>query len=442
MTTPPTLRWDRGTLVLDGLPQVSELPGVVWDGRVRCWRAPAWRYRDLAGHTASHLVDTSTRPSAAPSLRPYQQAAVSAWAAAGHRGVVVLPTGAGKTRTAVAAILRSGLSTLCIAPTRVLLAQWRGALRRAGVRRIGQLGDGARDLQRITVATTASARLHAERIGPRFALLVVDEVHHHVGRDETLELYPAPCRLGLTATPPDEPADLRRLETLVGPVVYRVGIDQLAGRFLSPFELVRVPLDLEDHARQAYRAHIDRFRSVYRHWVRTAVDRSWPAFVAAASRSADGRAALGAWRSARRLTRWPPCKSDALGRILSEHRHARVLVFASDNRTTYAIAREHLVAPITCDIGPAERDRVLADFAARHLGALVSARVLNEGVDVPDADIAVLCGGTQGSREYVQRVGRVLRPAEGKRAVVYELVVRDTHEVRQVERGRSRLAAG
>jgi superfamily II DNA or RNA helicase len=113
-----------------------------------------------------------------------------------------------------------------------------------------------------------------------------------------------------------------------------------------------------------------------------------------------------------------------------------------DNATAYAIARDHLISPLTCDIGKAEREEVLGYFSRGELGALVSARVLNEGVDVPDADVAILLGGSQGSREYVQRVGRVLRPSEGKRALVYELVIRGTHEVRQSERGRERLATG
>jgi superfamily II DNA or RNA helicase len=87
--------------------------------------------------------------------------------------------------------------------------------------------------------------------------------------------------------------------------------------------------------------------------------------------------------------------------------------------------------PITCEITRAERDQALADFRAGELLALVSARVLNEGLDVPDAEVAIVVGGTSGEREHVQRVGRLLRPLPGKRALVYELVVTGTHEVRK-----------
>ena len=116
-----------------------------------------------------------------------------------------------------------------------------------------------------------------------------------------------------------------------------------------------------------------------------------------------------------------------------------MLIFTADNETAYTIAREHLVMPLTCDIGRQERDDVLERFRRGDIRTLVSARVLNEGLDVPDADIAVIVGGALGEREHVQRVGRLLRPSEGKRAVVYELVTRNTIEVGQARRRRQGL---
>jgi superfamily II DNA or RNA helicase len=109
----------------------------------------------------------------------------------------------------------------------------------------------------------------------------------------------------------------------------------------------------------------------------------------------------------------------------------RLLVFTGDNETAYHIAQTHLIMPITCDIGRAERADALERFRRGELRALVSARVLNEGLDVPAADVAIVVSGTQGQREHVQRVGRILRPADGKRALVYELVVRGTSEIAQ-----------
>ena len=73
---------------------------------------------------------------------------------------------------------------------------------------------------------------------------------------------------------------------------------------------------------------------------------------------------------------------------------------------------------------------------------LVSSQVLDEGFDVPDADIAIVVGGTSSARRHVQRIGRVLRPRDGKRARVYELVVMATTEASYVQRRRLGLGDG
>jgi superfamily II DNA or RNA helicase len=126
--------------------------------------------------------------------------------------------------------------------------------------------------------------------------------------------------------------------------------------------------------------------------------------------------------------------------LLARHRGQRTLVFVADNDTAYRIARAELVMPLTCDIGRREREDVLARFRAGQLRALVSAQVLNEGLDVPDADVGIVVGGRHGEREHIQRVGRLLRPGVGKRATVYELVVPQSGEARAAERRWGRLA--
>ena len=112
----------------------------------------------------------------------------------------------------------------------------------------------------------------------------------------------------------------------------------------------------------------------------------------------------------------------------------------ADNQTAYAIAREHLIMPLTCDIGRAERQEALARFQSGALRALVSAQVLNEGIDVPDAEVGIVVAGRLGEREHLQRIGRLLRPGEGKRALVYELVVERSSEARQAQRRGESLA--
>ena len=449
------LRFDRGTILLTGLPENVNLehsPGVLWDPRVGAHRAPAHRYADVAGWLRGAGVefeDIAPAPRAtadhwvAVELRPYQEAALSAWDLALRRGIVALPTGSGKTRLAIDAIRRTGSSALCLVPTRVLMDQWSREIATVYEGAVGRFGDGARHLAPVTVATFESAYRHMAQIGDRFDLVVVDEVHHFgVGmRDEALEMTTAGARLGLTATPPRSRAVLARLTELVGPTVFELAVADLAGGFLASFDAITLHLELSPEERSAYSSLHALFSAVHREFCRLAPMAGWADFTRHAVQSAQGRRALMAWRQMRSLLAFTTAKRHVLRSLLERHRSARTLVFTADNDTAYRIARAHLVMPLTCDIGRRERDQALDAFRRGSIRALVSARVLNEGIDVPDADVAIVVGGALGEREHVQRVGRLLRPAEGKRALVYELVTRDTIEVSQARRRRQGLVA-
>ncbi len=449
--------FDRGTLLLEdpiSRRHVEALPGVLYDPRVACHRAPAWRYEEIVKALRSQRIafsdavfsrtKSAERPARAwqpVELRPYQQAALLAWRTGEHRGVLVLPTGSGKTRVACAAMAATSTRALCLVPTRALLHQWRAELARHYSGPVGCLGDGERRLAAVTVTTFESAYRRMPRIGNRFDLLVVDEAHHFGGgiRDEALEMCVAPMRLGLTATPAGNDAS-ERVTELIGPVVYELTINDLKGRWLADFDLVVLRLRLHPDERRRYDAEIGAFRQVYRDFRAMSPGASWQEFVAAASQSAEGRSALAAWRQARRLLAFPRSKRETLGSLLERHRENRVLVFTTDNESAYEIGREHLIMPITCDITRREREQALEWFRRGTLRQLVSARVLNEGVDVPDADVGIVVGGALGEREHVQRVGRLLRPRQSKRALVYELVTVATTETRQSARRRRQLA--
>jgi superfamily II DNA or RNA helicase len=450
-----TLRFDRGTIVLTDLPSgvsIAAAPGVLWDRRIRAYRAPARQYPALTRWLRAggiRFQDIAPRPRSLPGawadvdLRSYQEAALSAWELGQRRGVVALPTGSGKTRLALAAMRRTQLSALCLVPTRVLLDQWSREISAVYRGAIGCYGDGARRAAPLTVATFEGAYRHMHEIGDRFDLLIVDEVHHFGGglRDEALEMAVAHARLGLTATPPREAGTVASLAELMGPTVFELAVADLAGGFLASFDAITLYLDLSPDERSAYTNLSALFAGVYVEFRRAAPEASWADWSRHAAGTPTGRRALAAWRQMRRLLSFTHAKRGALRSLLERHRDAKVLVFTADNDTAYAIARAHLIMPLTCDIGRPEREEVLARFRGGDLRTLVSARVLNEGLDVPDADVAVIVGGALGEREHVQRIGRLLRPGEGKRATAYELVTRNTIEVGQARRRRRGLVA-
>ena len=448
------LVFDQGTILLlepESSSALADLSGALWDPRVGALRLPARfhqrlltelrrrgvRFEDEVAGPADELP--ALRPT---DLRPYQEAALAAWAMADRRGLTVLPTGSGKTRLAIAAITRLRVPALCLVPTRVLLDQWARAIHECTGFSPGRLGDGEHRVEPITVATFESGWRQMRQLGNRFQLLIVDEAHHFGAglRDEALDMSIAPMRLGLTATPPTGQA-AARLTELVGPTVYELRVDDLTGEFLAPFDSVVLHLDLTPAERAEYETLMATFREVLRRFRAVDPDATWKEFARAAAKTDEGRRALAAWHRSRRLLAFPRAKRQMLANLLARHGDARVIVFTADNVTAYAVSREHLIMPLTCHIGRKERERALTLFKEGKLRALVSAQVLNEGLDVPDAEVGIIVAGSKGEREHVQRVGRVLRPRPGKRALVYELVVRATGEVEQARRRRSALSA-
>jgi superfamily II DNA or RNA helicase len=297
---------------------------------------------------------------------------------------------------------------------------------------VGAFGDGERILAPITVATFASAQRHmALELGARFDLLVVDEAHHlgTAGRQELLLMCAAPWRLGLTATPPVG-AGADRLSTALGPVRFELRVAQLRGTYLANLQVVQIGVELSCEERAEYDEARQEFTELYGRFCSGVGQVRFGEFVAAVGHSRDGRRAVQAWHRARKVLSFPAEKERTLAALLEQHRQDhRVLVFTADRQAAFAIARRFLIMPITSDIGRRERERALRAFEAGRIRALVSPRVLNEGLDVPAADVGIVVGSGLGAREFVQRVGRLLRKVDGKEtAVVYQLVARNTVE--------------
>ena len=156
--------------------------------------------------------------------------------------------------------------------------------------------------------------------------------------------------------------------------------------------------------------------------------------------SPEGRRLLSEARAAEDIALFPRAKAALVSRLLDRHGQDRTLVFVARTKDAYGIARKDFVPAMTGETSARERELILDGLRAGSLGAVVSARVLNEGIDLPDADIAVLVAGKLGGRELVQRVGRVLRPKEGKRAIVYTLATHDTIDARRFEKSWRQLA--
>lgn len=456
-----TLAFVAGTLELRGLDaslvdgagidaSALALPDFCrWDPRTRCLRAPASAYAELVralrraelsyDDRARQYLELDAGLRVRREARPFQSEALEAWTRARGRGVVVLPTGAGKSHVALLAIDAKRRSALVVAPTLDLVRQWYDLLRSSFGVEVGLVGGGEHDVRPLTATTYDSAYIHMEHLGARFGLVVFDECHHLPGASYALaaELCLAPYRLGLTATP--ERADGREaaLTTLIGPVVYRKEILELSGSYLAEYETVRLEVELSQSERREYDAE----RAVYVGFVRAQGIRmskpnGWSEFIQRAARSADGQRALKAYRRQREIAFAAPAKLDYVEHLLDLHRAERTLIFTQDNATAYEVSRRFLVPVITHQTKVRERSRILERFSRGEYGVVATSKVLNEGVDVPEASVAIVLSGSGSVREHVQRLGRILRRQGDKRAVLYELVTARTGETYTSERRR------
>ncbi len=406
--------------------------------------APGYRYRDVIEyfhHKAIPLEDKAGRFFSLSEFTyrekfdpfDFQQEAVKAWERANRRGLIVLPTGAGKsltTRLLIASLAVSDAqsSVLIVVPTRSLLYQWYSQLKQTFGVSIGLIGDDMFDLQPVTVTTYASARIHMQAIGNRWKLVVFDEVHGKLSGDRSsmaAKFCIAPYRLGLTATPSSETELV--LGDLIGDIVYLKSTDELIERdVLSVFQTKRVQLK----ATGEEVAEFNRIREPVQYlWEKAkgsgrVRDNAW---LVRERRLNPDEAALAQRAMLRAVRYWQtvPSRLQRLEEILQQHRNDRILIFTESRQNAYEISRRFLIPAVTADIDSDEREVYLRAFAEGKCRALVTSRALEEGIDLPDANVAVLLAGRKKrSKEtirYIQRRGRVLRKRAGKKATVYEI---------------------
>ena len=443
--TPLALSYDRGTVVIASGPpgfNYNSLPGVLFDPRTSTHRAQGRHYRSIVEQILREkrpyedtargwpAEQTGWKVTSDRKPRPYQLDAVNAWSKT-RRGVVVMPTGTGKTFTAFLCMEKVGRPTLIVTPTIDLMNQWYAELTDVFGVEVGLVGGGYHEFKPLTVTTYDSAYINLEKWGNKYGLVIFDECHHLPGPSysEAANAGLAPFRLGLTATPERADGGEDRFPELIGPIVYRLDITDVAGEFLAPYEAKKMFIDLTPEEAERYRTCREEYRAF-------AADRGismsgpdgWKRFIFEASKSPEGWKAMRAYREQKHIERAASGKFQALEDLLAKHVGERTLIFTADNATVYEIARKYLVPAITHQTKIKERKGILQKIHSGEYTVVVTSQVLNEGVDVPAASVGVVLSGSGSTRENVQRLGRILRKHGDKRAVLYELIARGTAE--------------
>ncbi len=387
-------------------------------------------------------IELPVRISFKGSLRPYQEEALKAWRSNDYRGIVSLPTGAGKTIVAIAALAELNLRTLIVVYTKEQMFQWREKILEftdAPRTMIGLFYGEEKRLAPITITTYQSAFRYIDLLAPYFSFLVIDEVHHLPAEKfrYIAENSFAWARLGLSATVVREDGKHVELFPLMGGVVYHKTASELAEEgYLAPFTIIPVRVELTPEERVKYRKLLDEYRKLV----------GYAPFeqVLVAARRGDEKAikALQIRSELRQLVHNASKKLEAVKKIVEMEleRGSKILIFTQYVDQAKRIA-EMLGAPyITGELDESTRRRRLEMFRDGLSRVLVLTTVGDEGIDIPDANVGIIVAGTGSRRQFLQRLGRLLRPAPGKEARLYEIVVKGTFEELEARKRRSAVS--
>ncbi|PSP45878.1 helicase [Halobacteriales archaeon QH_10_70_21] len=342
-------------------------------------------------------------------LRPYQADWVARFADA-NSGVLVGPPGSGKTVAALGIMADIEGETLVLVPSRELAGQWRERIlsdTSLTADQVGEYHGGAKEIRPVTIATYQTAGMDRHRSlfdSRKWGLVVYDEcqrVPSPVSR-RSADLQ-TKHRLGLTATPIREDDLEDQIYTLIGPPI---GTDWEAlfeaGYVAEPeVELRYLPWASETHKNEY-----------------------------GASRGQEKR----------QLAATNPAKIDEIAAIIRDHPGSKTIVFVEFIDQGDAIAESLGVPFISGETPHARRSRLFDRFRSGALDTVVVSRVGDEGIDLPDAEVAVAASGLGGSRRQgAQRAGRTMRPV-GK-ARMYVLATRGTREEEFARQRTRHLAA-
>lgn len=349
--------------------------------------------------------DEEVRPLKDFSLYDFQEEAVRKWEENGRFGTVVMPTGAGKTYVGLEAIFRTSRSTLVCVVTEEMVSQWVELIREKLSLNPGVFSGRRKELKPVTVGIYNSIAKHIDSLYDRFSLVIFDEVHHVPASTfkEVAFRSKARYRLGLSATPERADGNDHLIFLTSGDVVFKISFSELLSRnFLAPVRHHLVHVDLSEDERRKMERELA--------FAKTDEER----------KLIEKRYALKAKEKLREVLR-----------IMEGVRDRKVLIFTEYVDQAEGIYGElrRLGYRVELMIGrTSNRAEIFDRFRRGETNVIVTTRVLDEGIDVPDADVAIIVSGSGSRRQMAQRVGRVIRGSPGKVADVYEIVTRGTIE--------------
>jgi len=289
------------------------------------------------------------------------------------------------------------------------------------------------------VSTYDSAYIKAQSIGNKFMLMVFDEVHHLPAPTYRLiaETFVAPFRLGLTATIEREDHLDEDFPYLVGKSTFQITAKELAkSNYLAKYTIERKQTFMPVEEYRKYKENMTVYHACLKKiGLKMNSHNAFKRLIMISSKNIMARRALMARNKAIDIALNSKSKMNEIRKILVENKDIKTIIFTQHNKLVYEISNIFLIPFITHKSSKEEREDVLTGFKDGRYKAIVTSKVLDEGIDVPDAQLGILVSGTGSTREFIQRLGRLLRPKnDNKQAILFEIVSSGTSEALTSER--------
>ncbi len=366
-----------------------------------------------------------------PRLRPrdWQVAAISEWERHNHRGIVSVVTGGGKTVFALSCIDRLKPETsLIIVPTTALLEQWWEEATSYFDLALDDVhiitGNARLKAGTVNIAVLNTAAKLAQKPTSTRPFLIVDECHKAASDLFRFALtLPTIATLGLSATPKrqyDDGLDEVLIPAL-GPVIFNYDYrDALRDKVIVPFELRNVIFELEEDRQVEYDKITKSIaRSISRHGM-----------------EAEETVALFLKRA--RILNLSLNRIRLALKLVAGNRGKRTLVFHEDVEACDLMHSILQSNGVKCGVYHSKmttraRVSMIAQFRKGEIDVLVSCRALDEGFNVPETELGIIAASTATSRQRIQRLGRIVRPAQGKSSAVIYTIVATAPEVERLK---------
>lgn len=354
-----------------------------------------------------------------------QKKALNNWAADGYVGSIIAGTGFGKSRCGVLAIeyaLKHGGNALILVPTVQLQDQFIEEFDKWGV-----------STTNVEVLCYQSAY---KLLGNHYSIVLCDEVHLGLSSQyrKFFDNNTYDKLLCMTATLPEEQEYKDLLDTLA-PTVYKISLDAcVAAGIVSPYHIYCKPLQLTPVEQKEYKKINNSF-VYYKYELGqfNAFDEAQRIMGDKNAHPSDKKSAVMFYRAIRerkKIVDFASNKVAEFQKLVLNNMGSKILAFSGANDFTDQLCAS--VSPLSATYHSKktkkQREKALEDFRTNKINVLCSTKALNQGLDIPDANMGIMCGITSKALPMIQRIGRLIRFQEGKVGEIYILYVKDSQE--------------